>query len=273
MSHATPALCRYIAHILHSIWLRCSTVQYCTVSSLYGRESFFSTYCMCALLNTLSIPCSLHRMSEEKETIRSSGTPGAAPPPASSSPSATVANLRTVQDVEREIREEMMKLNRLMKQWEDAVSAHKAARTAEELAKAKESVDTYRFLMDISGKLFESLFAERAQLQVAANASSEQKSEFLFYVHSTLCLCIVRVQLTVYVSGCYSTLQRPLCCILDNPSYCWHIKTVIFASLTTYTTVHTNFPASVYCRWLAWTYTPKRGYYRSHSFHAVPVCS
>ncbi len=116
-------------------------------------------------------------MTDETKTIRSSGTPEVEAPPASSRPPATVANLRTLQDVEREIREEMMKLNRLRKQWEDAVSAQKAARTAEELAKAKKSVDAYWCWMDISVKLLDTLFAERARLQATATvSSSEQKS-------------------------------------------------------------------------------------------------
>ncbi len=236
---------------------------------------------MCVLLNTLSIPCSSHRMSDGK-TFPSSGAPegDSSAPEASGSSPATVANMRTLQDVERAIKENNATHIRVGETYATAIAAYLAAQAAskrdptnkvlsDELADAKETRDACKSLIAAIEQGLATLQSERAQLRAAATASSsEQKSEFLFYVHSTLCLCIVRVQSTVYVSGCYSTLQRPLCCLLDNPSYCWHIKTVVFASLTTYTQI-----SLLLCRWLAWTYTSKSGYYRSLSFHAVPVCS
>ncbi len=138
-----------------------------------------------------SILCSSHRMSEEEQTVRSSGTPEA----------AAVANVRTLQDVQRDIQKENVEFfYQARKEYRGAVSAYDAAWTAsksdptnkvlsEDLAHAKEFRDIYKRLLDISEAHLEELEAERAQLQAAANRASEQKSKFLFCV--SFCLCIV----------------------------------------------------------------------------------
>ncbi len=174
---------------------------------------------MCALLNNLSILCSSHSMSEEGSSSNTLEARSSASEASASSP-ATVPNVvRTLQDVERDIQEEKAKLNRYRKQCDDAFSARVTARTAEERANAEKSMDTCRYMYDITEKHLESLVAERAQFQAAATASSsEQKSKFLF--------CVYFVPLTVRYRLCQrftwrvALLHRPLCCIFDSLSYC-----------------------------------------------------
>ncbi len=138
-------------------------------------------------------------MSEEEKTVRSSEVPEAAVPsappeahPASGNSPAAVVSVRTLQDVQRDIQKESEQLDQARKEFRAALSAYDDAWTAsrreptntslsEDLAKAKESKDDYKRLLDSSEKLLEDFKAERAELQAAAKASSsEQKSTFLF---------------------------------------------------------------------------------------------
>ncbi len=152
---------------------------------------------MCALLNNLSTLSSSRSMSEEDSSSNTLEARSSAPEASASSPAAVPNVVRTLQDVERDIQEAKMKLNRFWKQCADAFSARETARTAEERANAEKSMETCRFMYDITEKRLDWLDAERARLQPAATASSsEQKSKFLF---------------RVYLMPLYSTVLYRLC--------------------------------------------------------------
>ncbi len=138
-------------------------------------------------------------MSEEEKTVRSSEAPEAAVPsapeahPASGNSPAAVGNdVRTLQDVRRDIKKESEQLDQARKEYGEALSIYKAAFFAskkeptsealsKELTAATNFVNFFKGPVDISAQRLERLEAERAQLQAAAKASSsEQKSKFLF---------------------------------------------------------------------------------------------
>ncbi len=123
-------------------------------------------------------------MPEEDSSSNTLEPRSSVPEASVGSPATVPNNVRTLQDVERDIQEGIMKLNRFWEQSAAAFSAYETARTAEERANAEKSMDTCRFMYDITEKHLESLVAERAQFQPAATASSsEQKSKFLFCVY------------------------------------------------------------------------------------------
>ncbi len=173
-------------------------VDYDTVD---GRS--LALTCVSLNITPTSRLCASHSMSEVEKTARSSETPEAAVPsapephPASGNSLAAVGNVRTLQDVQRDIQDENVTLLRFRGKYDNALSACDDARTAsrreptntslsEDLADARESRDGYKRLMDNSEKRLEKLGAELARLQAAANASSGQKSKYLFRVYSVL---------------------------------------------------------------------------------------
>ncbi len=146
-------------------------------------------------------------MSKEERRVRSSATPEAVPaaPEAhqvSRSSLTAVANVRTIEDVQRDIQKADKKFSRALERYEDAVSAYEAALDAsksdptnEDLSKevedARELMYAHKSSKDDSAQLYTDLRAELARLQRAASAPSVQKGKSSFCVYCTLCLTIV----------------------------------------------------------------------------------
>ncbi len=131
-------------------------------------------------------------MSEETKTIRSSETPEADTSASGSRPasgrSSAVANVRTLQDVQREIDAEQVKFDEADKEYQQGLSLYTAAFLAlkkepnnetlsKELADATKFMDFIKGPFHATAKLLEGLSAERFRLQAAAIAASEQKSK------------------------------------------------------------------------------------------------
>ncbi len=139
------------------------------------------------------------QMSEAVKTGSSSNTLEAVPSTpaahqASGNSPAAVGNVRTLQDVQRDIQKEREQLDQARKEFRAALSAYDAAEAAwdkdpnnevlsKKLAKAEKVWDACRNLVDISDGDLKRLVAELARLQADADASSEQKSKFLFRVY------------------------------------------------------------------------------------------
>ncbi len=113
----------------------------------------------------------------------SSITPEAIPavPDSHQAPPLAIAQVRTLQDVQRDDKQDALS-DQAVAKLEVALSAHDAALPASD-NDAKESRDSDKSLT-VDGARAQHLAdsqAERAELQAAANASSEQKSKFLIY--------------------------------------------------------------------------------------------
>ncbi len=221
-------------------------------------------------MNTVptSIPRSSHRMSEEERT-GSSSTPlktvSSAPGAHQASHSSTTgAKVRTLQDVQRDIQKESVEYDQAMAKFEDALSAYESALAAcnkdpndkvlsKELADAKYSRDSYKCLLDISAQFLASLEPERARLQAAADASSEQKSKFLLCVYSPLCFyvclegfCMVFLLFTghfVALSTILPNFASLTACTPSIPCFCDR-------SLSSHAeAVYSQLPPAARCQW------------------------
>ncbi len=152
----------------------------------------------------------LCRMAREEKGNPSTVTPEAvwttseAHQASRSSPAATVAHVRTLQDVQLEIDTERVKFHKAREQYEKALSGYQTALDASDenpndqvlskkLAYARDSRDSYKSLMEVNAQRLASLEAKLARLEVAANAPTEHKGTFLlcFPFGGSALYCIV----------------------------------------------------------------------------------
>ncbi len=138
-------------------------------------------------MHTPPFLCARCRMSEERKASPSRQVLKI--PPLARADIPAVANVRTLQDVQRDIQKESMRLAQARGRYEYALWDYDTARTAssedpnnkilsEKLADTKESRDAHISLMDISARLLAKLDAEKVGLHAAANISSAQYSKF-----------------------------------------------------------------------------------------------
>ncbi len=156
-----------------------------------------------------SILCSSYRMSQEEKTVRSSESPLTVPSApdreahqASSSSPAVIANVRTLQDVERDFNKKKAQFDEAAMEYDAALSAYDAALAAwnkdpkdkalsEDLAHAKVSRDAYKFLMDGSATLLAYSRAEHALLQASRVQKSKLLCCFILYTYWTQCCTVI----------------------------------------------------------------------------------
>ncbi len=150
-------------------------------------------------------------MSQEEKTVPLSETPEAAIPSApeahqESSSSPAVANVRTLQAVQLAIDTEDAVFNKAREKYMAALSTYETVSAAwfkdptnklltKQLAVAEKFLAITAKSRDVSTQRLASLETERAQLQAAATASSEQKSKFVPLYRSC----------RLYMSGCSSS--------------------------------------------------------------------
>ncbi len=140
------------------------------------------------VLSVLSLHC---RMSQEEKAGSLSITSEAVSSAMEAGQRAPVAaaNVRTLQDVQDDIGRQKALYDQAMAKYEAALTAYEAALDAwkkdppnevlsKELAGATKLMDSRNNLTSLHAQRLASLETECAQLQAAANASSEQKSEY-----------------------------------------------------------------------------------------------
>ncbi len=159
------------------------------------RHEWIFSALICTLMNIPSLFNVHCRMSEETKTVLSSETPEVVPSASAeahqassdSSPDVVTNDVRTLQDVERDIQEEKAQLDRARKEYREDQSDYEALLAASredpnnkalsvQLDNARKFRDFSKKLIDISARCLAWLEGDLAEMQAAL---FEQKGKYL----------------------------------------------------------------------------------------------